>query len=108
MEKFFGNLSAAFASEKELSDNAGFIDEILFIVGIALAAVAISSWIGGAAMNKGADIASCIEGQNVKAGASQNGYCKGTSTHAKTKGKSITNEKSYKDRFGVITLNLGA
>lgn len=103
MEKFFGNLSAAFASEKELSDNAGFIDEILFIVGIALAAVAISSWIGGAAMNKGADIASCIEGQNIKAGG-QNAHCNGEESHSED--DSFQNEESYKDRFGVIALNV--
>lgn len=97
MDKIFGNISAAFRSEQELGDAAGFIDEILFIVGIALAAVAISGWIGGAAMNKGADIASCIQGQNVKAGSAQDGYCTGKDTHASK--KNFTTDTSYKNRF---------
>lgn len=96
MDKIFGNITAAFRSEQDLGDGAGFIDEILFIVGIALAAVAISSWIGGAAMNKGADIASCIENQNISS-SKQNGYCNGTTTHA---GKnSYQNDASYNKRF---------
>lgn len=97
MDKIFGNITAAFRSEQEMGDAAGFIDEILFIVGIALAAVAISSWIGGAAMNKGADIASCIEGQNVSASA-QNTYCNGKDTHAKD--SSYTKDAAYTSRFG--------
>jgi hypothetical protein len=90
MDKIFGNITAAFRSEQEMGDAAGFIDEILFIVGIALAAVAISSWIGGAAMNKGADIASCISGQSVAAGAT-------TSTSADCQGGTHEAKKSFKD-----------
>ncbi len=96
MDKIFGNITAAFRSEQDLGDGAGFIDEILFIVGIALAAVAISSWIGGAAMNKGADIAACIEGQNVSASV-QNEYCNGKATHSKD--DSFKNDNAYKSRF---------
>jgi len=96
MDKIFGNITAAFRSEQEMGDGAGFIDEILFIVGIALAAVAISSWIGGAAMNKGADIASCIAGQNVSTSAANNADCQG-GTHEATKS---FKDKSYTDRFG--------
>lgn len=97
MDKIFGNISAAFRSEQDLGDGAGFIDEILFIVGIALAAVAISSWIGGAAMNKGADIAACIAGQNVSTGAQANGNanCKGGTHEAK---KSFQ-DSAYSSRF---------
>lgn len=97
MDKIFGNITAAFRSEQDLGDGAGFIDEILFIVGIALAAVAISSWIGGAAMNKGADIAACIEGQNVST-SEQNSYCNGTETHSKE--NSFENDSAYTKRFG--------
>ncbi len=97
MDKIFGNISAAFRSEQDLGDGAGFIDEILFIVGIALAAVAISSWIGGAAMNKGADIAACIEGQNVSA-STQNKYCNGSTAHADK--NSFAKDKGYTSRFG--------
>ena len=96
MDKIFGNITAAFRSEQDLGDGAGFIDEILFIVGIALAAVAISSWIGGAAMNKGADIAACIEGQNVSA-SKQNTYCNGKTTHATD--NSFKKDASYDGRF---------
>lgn len=98
MDKIFGNISAAFRSEQELGDAAGFIDEILFIVGIALAAVAISGWIGGAAMNKGADIASCIEGQNITAGAASTNCDK--QNHASKKGAGLKDDASYKKRFG--------
>lgn len=100
MDKIFGNITAAFRSEQDMGDGAGFIDEILFIVGIALAAVAISSWIGGAAMNKGADIASCIQGQNVSA-TTQDGYCTGDKSYSKT--KSFTNDKNFTNRFGTGT-----
>jgi len=99
MDKIFGNISAAFRSEQEMGDAAGFIDEILFIVGIALAAVAISSWISGAAMNKGADIASCIEGQSLKATATAANNCANTDT-AKTEGTSFKKDVSYTGRFG--------
>lgn len=97
MDKIFGNISAAFRSEQDLGDAAGFIDEILFIVGIALAAVAISSWIGGAAMNKGADIAACIAGQNVSAGSGSGSSadCQG-GTHEKSKS---FKDDTYKNRF---------
>lgn len=97
MDKIFGNITAAFRSEQDLGDGAGFIDEILFIVGIALAAVAISSWIGGAAMNKGADIAACIAGQNVTGGNQSNSdnNCKGGTHEAKTSFKDDT----YNSRF---------
>lgn len=96
MDKIFGNISAAFRSEQELGDAAGFIDEILFIVGIALAAVAISGWIGGAAMNKGADIASCISGQNVSAGgAAAKADCQGGTHETKKSFK----DANYKKRF---------
>lgn len=98
MDKIFGNITAAFRSEQDMGDGAGFIDEILFIVGIALAAVAISSWIGGAAMNKGADIASCIEGQNVTASsATQNGYCNGTASFSKD--NSFKKDNNFTSRF---------
>lgn len=103
MEKFFGNIRDAFRSEQDLGDNAGFIDEILFIVGIALAAVAVSSWIGGAAMNKGVDIATCIEAQNVnatKAGATK---CATTNTSVDKK-KAVTDDSVYKGRYGAINL----
>ena len=96
MEKIFSNISAAFRSEQGMGDGAGFIDEILFIVGIALAAVAISSWIGGAAMNKGADIASCISGQNVSTSAAAKADCRG-GTH---EGKKSFKDTSYTSRFG--------
>ena len=98
MDKIFGNITAAFRSEQDMGDGAGFIDEILFIVGIALAAVAISSWISGAAMNKGADIASCIQGQNVAGVTAQNGYCDGTKTYSDT--QSFKKDNSFKSRFG--------
>lgn len=96
MDKIFGNISAAFRSEQNMGDSAGFIDEILFIVGIALAAVAISSWIGGAAMNKGADIAACISGQNVSSSAASSADCQGGTHEAE---KSFKDE-SYTKRFG--------
>lgn len=96
MDKIFGNITAAFRSEQDLGDGAGFIDEILFIVGIALAAVAISSWIGGAAMNKGADIAACIAGQNVAAGNGNDANCQG-GTHEEAKSFKDSN---YTKRFG--------
>lgn len=96
MDKIFGNITAAFRSEQDMGDGAGFIDEILFIVGIALAAVAISSWIGGAAMNKGADIASCIANQNVSSSAASSTDCQG-GTHEAAKS---FKDQSYKSRFG--------
>lgn len=98
MDKIFGNITAAFRSEQDLGDGAGFIDEILFIVGIALAAVAISSWIGGAAMNKGADIAACIEGQNIKSTTGQDDFCTGKKNHAAK--NSFSKGTNYTDRFG--------
>lgn len=97
MEQFFGNIRDAFRFEQDLGDNAGFIDEILFIVGIALAAVAISSWIGGAAMNKGADIASCISNQNVtKANAANSTDCQGGTHEGKKSFKDTTYTGRYK------------
>lgn len=98
MDKIFGNITAAFRSEQDMGDGAGFIDEILFIVGIALAAVAISSWIGGAAMNKGADIAGCIEGMNVASSGTAASNC--AKQNAAANGHSYKDDATYKGRYG--------
>lgn len=94
--KFFGNINTALASKEDLADSGDFVGNLLYTAVIALAAVAVGGWIGGAIMNKGADIGACIEGASVTAAASAEGECQ-KHNHAKT--KSFKNDKSYTDRF---------
>lgn len=96
MQNFINNIKTTFHAESEFGDNAGFIDEILFIVGIALAALAVSWWIGAAAMNKGADIAACIEGMNTSASSAAS--CNGDESHSSD--NSFKKDETYTDRFG--------
>ena len=96
MNKLMNNINAAFTSEAVASDDAGFIDDLLFIVGIALAAVAVGGWVSGAAMNKGADIAACIEGTSITTGAATSSTC--ANTHS-TGTKKLSTDANYKSRY---------
>lgn len=59
---FITNIKTAFNAEHEFDNSAGFVDDLLMMAGLALAALAVVNWIGGAAMDKGDEIANCIEG----------------------------------------------
>ena len=65
MKHYLNNLKSVFDPEAELGDEGGFLDEIIFMAGIALVATILVNWLGTAATNKGADLAACIEGMNT-------------------------------------------
>ncbi len=54
---------SALARPKKKRSGPGMIDQILIITGFALAAVCLSSWIGGQAMGKAADISAQVEAE---------------------------------------------
>lgn len=70
---FISNIKTAFNAEHQFDNSAGFVDEILMIAGFALAALAVVNWIGGAAIEKGGEVADCIEGVNWSTGNTVSG-----------------------------------
>ena len=97
MKNFFENIKSAFVAEDEIKDRADIVQTMIIIAIFALAAIAISTWITSAAMNKGADIAACIEGSNTYGTTSSTDYCK-SQNHASS--DSFKNDSEYKSRYG--------
>jgi hypothetical protein len=102
MTSFASNIKSAFernADENEL-DRGNLVETILIIAGLAVVAILVINWIGTAIINKGADIAACIEGSNTfeKAGASEKNCS--DQNHAGEGDNSFTKSDGYTGRFG--------
>lgn len=96
--KIKNNIREAFASESnESSDRAAItVEMVLTIAGLAIVAIALVAWLGTAILNKGADVATCIEEANTYvSSAKSEKACK----NGDTTNKSFTEEQSYKDRY---------
>lgn len=98
--KFINNMRSAFAAEVDTTnkDRGDLVQTVIIVAGFALAGFLLVNFLSTAILNKGADIANCIEGSsgmqkdkdNLKA-------CSGN--HAKEKGTSFKDSAGYKDRF---------
>lgn len=97
MQKYFKNISDAFDTNFVSEDHGGLVDELILASGFALVAIAVVTWIGGAIMNRGADVAQCIEGANVYASNSASENCSKANHNAK---KDWKDDQAYKKRFG--------
>ena len=99
--KFIGNIKAAFAKNADTQDRdrGDLVQTIIITAGFAVAGFLLVNWISTALLNKGADIAQCIEGSNTynTAGASAN--CQ-SANHASKAGKSFKSDSVYQGRFG--------
>ena len=97
--KIKNNIREAFASESnESSDRAAItVEMVLTIAGLAIVAIALVAWLGTAILNKGADVAVCIESANTYVSSAESEQaCK----DGDTKNKSFKQtEQSYKDRY---------
>ena len=97
MKHYLNNLKSVFDPEAELGDEGGFLDEIIFMAGIALVATILVNWLGTAATNKGADLAACIEGMNTY--DNPNGGAENCSEQNHAKANSFKNDEAYKNRY---------
>ena len=101
MNKFYTNIKEGFsASDSNELDNADIVQTVLLIAGFAIVTILVVGWIGTAVTNKGADVATCIEGSTTfKQG--DKGYEKCAKTdHASVGNNSFKKDSTYKDRFG--------
>lgn len=96
--KFINNIRAAFtknANDTDL-DRGDLVQTIIITAGFAVAGFLLVNWISTAILNKGADIAACIEGSNTYNANDAAKNCQ-SQNHAKT--KSFKNDTGYKGRF---------
>lgn len=102
MNKFVSNIREGFSptSHEEL-DSADMVQTVLLIAGFAVVVILVVSWIGTAVINKGADVAQCIEGSTtlVPGDAGFEACLEGKHTHSGGK-NSFKKEKGYVGRFG--------
>lgn len=105
MNKFVKNIKNGYNTETEELDSADIVQTVLLIAGFAVVVILVVGWIGTAVLNKGADVAQCIEGSSTFH-KGQAGYeaCV-QANHSGNNGNNVgqnsyKNDKSYKDRFG--------
>lgn len=95
---FVNNLKNVFAgSAMDELDRADLVQTIIITAGFAVAGFLIVNWISTAIINKGADVAQCIEGANTYQTTNSTNNCQ-TADHAKT--NSFQNDTGFKSRFG--------
>lgn len=59
---FLNNIKEVYGDNTARSEKGEIASNMIFMVVMAIAAVAVAGWIGTSLVNKGADVASCIEG----------------------------------------------
>lgn len=98
MNKFLTNIKEGFGADEDL-DRGDIVQTVLLIAGFAIVVIVVVSWIGTAIMNKGADVAVCIEGANTfKPGDEAYESCL-KANHANKNGASVKEDTTYKNRF---------
>lgn len=96
---FIHNLKSVYEADAEMTDRGDIVQTILLIAGFAIVTILAVNWIGTAILNKGADVAECIEGSNTYNSQSSSDTCKKTN-HAKK--NSFKKDSGYKGRYGQI------
>ena len=98
MKKFISNIKGAYvASVEENQDRGSLVETLILVAGFALAAILVVTWISTAVINKGADIAACVEGANVMTGTTT--ACTSPPAH-----DSYTKNSTYTSRYGIAAL----
>ena len=97
--KFINNIRAAFAKNANDADldRGDLVQTIIITAGFAVAGFLLVNWISTAILNKGADIAACIEGANTYNSNQAAANCQ-SQNHAST--NSFKEDSGYKGRFG--------
>lgn len=101
MNRFMSNIRDAFATEiEDARDRGDLVQTIIITAGFAVAGFLLVNWISTALLNKGADIAGCVEGSSSygTSGTASADNCQ-KQNHAAGE-KSFTNDSGYKSRFG--------
>jgi hypothetical protein len=97
---FIDNIRTVFSADvADDPDRGDLVQTIIITAGFALAGYLMISWISTAILNKGADIASCIEGSSSSAGAKANSAAC-AKNHASEKSNSFSKSDGYKGRYG--------
>lgn len=96
MKTFVSNIQSVWGTDKVSDDTAGIVDELIMFAGLAIVAIVLVGWLGKALLNRGADVAQCVEGSNTYAGNEAQKACK-DANHAKK--NSFKKDSSYKSRY---------
>lgn len=98
---FVSNMRTAFAqtTSDELSrDRGDLVQTIIITAGFAIAGFLLVNWLSTAILNKGAEIANCIEGSSSFSTAAANTEnCQ--TTHEDMGSESFKDDDGFKDRF---------
>lgn len=95
--KFIENIKSAYATDSNELDRGDIVQTILIIAGFAIVCILAINWIGTSILNKGADVAACIEGSNTYNSASSAEACE--EGDANTEGKEYFEDEGYKGRY---------
>lgn len=96
--RFIENIKSSYGSDAEEMDRGDLIQTVLITALFVAATIAVGTWLITAISNKGADVASCIEGSNTYSAGETSENCEeADGSHAST--DSFKNENSYKDRY---------
>lgn len=99
MTKFISNIKNAFVAEAdENKDRGTLVETVIIVAGFALVALLLVQWIGTAILNKGADIAQCIEGVNLYEGSNDSAENCADANHGAT--NSFKDDDGYTNRYG--------
>lgn len=95
---FISNIKGLYATQEQELDRGDLVQTILIVAAFAVATILVVGWLTTALINKGADVAQCIEGANTfeAAGEAENN-CK-TADHSKD--NSYKDTDGYTGRFG--------
>lgn len=94
------NLKEAFNASEESADRGTLVETVLLVAGMAVIAILVVTWIGGAIAGAAADTAECITSSNTYASADNaQAECADNDKSQKAKEK---NEESngWQQRFG--------
>jgi hypothetical protein len=94
---FVKNIKSSYVAEGTDQDRGDIVQTILLIAGFAIVTILAVNWIGTAILNKGADVATCIEGANSYNSGASNDNCKDVD-HSKD--HSFTKDDGYTSRYG--------
>lgn len=99
--KFVNNIKKAFSSNVENveKDRGDLVQTVIITAGFAVAGFLLVSWISTALLNKGADIAGCIEGSSTYTGGKDSADNCASQDHA-SGDNSFKSDEGYKGRFG--------
>jgi len=93
MRKFINKIKESFNKNDE---RGSLVETIILVAGFAIAAILFVGWISSAVLNKGSDVAACIEGSNaLNASDSITACADGDGID-----DSYQDDASWQDRFG--------